>query len=115
MSEKDRVFGYNLRYYLWKDDINATDFANRLGYSLVDLWRIESARVFLDSSECEDIAAALGISLEDMYVEQSEENYENAGCFECRGCFENSANKKKILDLFDTYCDIQEMLFESKV
>ena len=38
--------------------------------------------------------------------------YENAGCFECRGEFSSPENKKIILDLFDTYCDVQEVLAE---
>ena len=79
------------------------------------LWRIEDAQIILDRREREEIANALDVSLDDMFKEKSEHDYELAQCFECRGHFENENNKKKILDLFDTYCDIQEMLTDSRV
>ena len=114
MNEKNRVFGYNLKYYLWEKKIDAFEFAKSLGYSLADLWRIEDARVRLDRSEREEIAKALRLSVEEMYVEKAESDYELAECFECRGHFVDPKNKEKILDLLDTYCDVQEMLVDSK-
>ena len=115
MGEKNRIFGFNLKYYLWEKKIASSDFAENLGYSIVDLWRIEDAQIILERREREEIANALDVSLDDMFKEKSEHDYELAQCFECRGHFENENNKKKILDLLDTYCDIQEMLTDSRV
>lgn len=114
MSEKNRVFGFNLKYFLWEKGIDASNFAKQLGYSLSDLWRIEDARALLGKAECQEIADALQVSLDEMYQERAEVDYERAECFECRGHFENPDNKKVILDLFDTYCDVQEMLADAK-
>lgn len=114
MSEKNRIFGFNLKYYLWEQNIDISEFARKLGYSISDMWRIEDARVILDQTEREDIANALHVSVEEMFEEKSEEQYELAECFECRGHFADKNNKKRILDLFDTYCDVQEMLTDSK-
>ena len=102
MGEKNRIFGFNLKYYLWEKKIASSDFAENLGYSIVDLWRYA-------------IWEKMQRQLDDMFKEKSEHDYELAQCFECRGHFENENNKKKILDLFDTYCDIQEMLTDSRV
>lgn len=70
------------------------------------------ARMFLTADEKEHIAAELSIPLEQLYEPQPDRVYENAGCFECRGEFSNPINKKTIFDLFDTYCDVQEVLVE---
>ena len=48
MGEKNRIFGFNLKYYLWEKKIANSDFAENLGYSIVDLWRIEDAQIILD-------------------------------------------------------------------
>lgn len=115
MSERNRIFGFNVKYYLWKQKLDRTEFAKNLGYSLADLWRIEDARVMLDRTEKKEIARALNVPLEEMLEEKTQQEYELAECFECRGHFESMDNKKKILDLFDAYCDIQEMLADLKV
>lgn len=115
MGKVDRIFGNNIKYYLWKKNVNASEFASELGYSLFDLCRIEDARAYLEQTEKEAIANAIGLTLEEMYEEKDEAEYELAGCFECRGYFSDLNNKKLILDLFDVYCDVQEMLIDSRV
>ena len=86
--------------------------ADRLGYSEQELCQILDARLFLTTEEKEQIAAALGVTVEALYEVQDDLIYENAGCYECRGEFSKPSNKKIIFDLFDTYCDIQEVLIE---
>ncbi len=46
-----------------------------------------------------------------LYIEYNN-SIEDVACLECRGEFSSEENKKKILDLFDTYCDVQEVLAE---
>lgn len=57
-----------------------------------------------------DIAAKLGKKLEEMYLVRELSEYEAVGCMECREDFSDEDNRTKILDLFDVYCDVQEML-----
>lgn len=112
MSERSRVFGNNVRVYLNKREMEPKQLADRLGYSEQELRRILDARLFLTTEEKEQIAAELGVTVETLYEVQADLVYENAGCYECRGEFSEPANKKIIFDLFDTYCDIQEVLIE---
>lgn len=86
--------------------------ADRLGYSEQELRRILAARLFLTMEEKEQIAAELGVTVEALYEVQEDQIYVNAGCYECRGGFSEPSNKKIIFDLFDTYCDIREVLIE---
>ena len=68
-----------------------------------------NVRVYLNKGEMEP---ELGVTVEALYEVQEDLIYENAGCYECRGEFSEPSNKKIIFDLFDTYCDIQEVLIE---
>lgn len=110
MSEKNRIFGNNLRVFLKEKNLCSEALAAQLGYSMQELLRIMDARLFLTTEEKENIARALDVTLDDMYQVQSNQRYQSAGCLECRGEFSRPENKKKILDLFDIYCDIQEVL-----
>lgn len=115
MSERSRVFGNNLRVYLKKKKMEPEQLAKRLGYSAQEVHRMMDARLFLTAEEKEQIAAELGVTVEALYEMQADRIYENAGCYECRGEFSEASNKKIIFDLFDTYCDIQEVLIEEGI
>ncbi|MCH5256574.1 MAG: hypothetical protein J1D87_04735 [Lachnospiraceae bacterium] len=112
MKEKSRVFGNNLRFYLGKKGMQPKEFAEKLGYPEYEVQKMMDARLFLDRQEQEQIAEALDLPLDTLYQALEDQLYENAGCFECRGEFSTSENKKIILDLFDVYCDVQEVLVE---
>lgn len=112
MSEKSRIFGNNLQVFLKEKDIQPEHLAERLGYSVQEVRRMMDARLFLTMEEREDIADALGVTIDDLYQVHDDKTYEMAGCLECRGEFSQPENKKKILDLFDIYCDVQELLAE---
>lgn len=112
MSEKSRLFGSNLRVFLKEKNIKPECFAEQIGYSVQEIRRIMDARLFLTMEERDEIATALGVTLDELYQVQDDKIYEWAGCLECRGEFSKPEYKKKILDLFDTYCDVQELLAE---
>lgn len=112
MGEKSRVFGNNLRFYLKQRGIQSGQLAEKLGYSEYEIEKMMDARLFLDRQEQEQIAQVLGVSVDTMYEALEDELYENAGCLECRGEFSSAENKKIIFDLFDIYCDVQEVLKE---
>lgn len=112
MSEKSRVFGNNVHVCLNEMGMEPEQLAKRLGYSTQEVNRVMDARLFLTMEERERIAAELGVTLETLYEAQTDRVYENAGCYECRGEFSEASDKKIIFDLFDMYCDIQEVLIE---
>lgn len=112
MREKSRVFGNNLRFYLNRKGMQLEQLAEKLGYSKLEIQKIMDARLFLDRQEQEQVAEALDVLLDILYEPQEDQLYESIGCFECIGEFSTADNKKTILDLFDAYCDVQEVLAE---
>ena len=112
MEKESRVFGCNLRFYLKQKEMQPEQLADRLGYSEYEIQKIMDARLFLDRKEQEQIAEVLGVPLDILYEPLEDKYYESAGCLECRGEFSTVERKKEILDLFDIYCDIQEVLVE---
>lgn len=110
MSEKSRIFGNNIQVFLKMKGIQPESLAEQLGYSIQEMRRIMDARLFLTTEEKEKIAHALGVEPDALYKVQDDKTYESVGCLECRGEFSLPEHKKKILDLFDTYCDVQELL-----
>lgn len=66
----------------------------------------------MDREKQDRVAEILEVTLDDLHRPLEDKCCESAGCFECRGEFSNPENKKIILDLFDTYCDVQEVLAE---
>ncbi len=112
MREKSRTFGNNLRFYLNQRGVAPKQFAEQVGYSEYEIQRLMDGRLFLDRQEQQQLASALGLSTEDLYERLTDEEYERAGCMECRGEFSTMENKNVSLNLFDVYCDIQEALEE---
>ena len=110
MSERGRLFGNNLKLILSERGISEEYFAEQTGYTTYELQEIMDARVILDQQARGKIASQLGVDEEAMYEQRSEDSYMAAGYMECRGRFEDTENKKLILDLFDIYCDMQEVL-----
>lgn len=112
MEKKSRVFGSNLRFYLKQKEMQPEQLADKLGYSEYEIQKMMDARLFLDKQEQEQVAEALGVSVDTLYEPLENKCYESAGCLECRGEFSTAEHKKEILDLFDVYCDVQEVLVE---
>ncbi len=115
MEKKSRVFGNNLRFYLKQKGIQPEQLADKLECSEYEVQKVLDARLFLGRQEREQIAEVLGVSLDTLYQPLEDIDYENAGCFECRGEFSTPEHKKEILDLFDVYCDVQEVLVEEGI
>lgn len=110
MSERGRLFGNNLKLLLNEQGISEDNFAQQIGCTTYELQEIMDARVILDQQTRARIATQLGVYEEAMHEQRPEASYMAAGCMECRGSFEHSENKKLVLDLFDIYCDMQEVL-----
>lgn len=115
MRKDRRVFGDNLKLFLSKRESTTEEFAKGIGCTEYELCQIMDARLILNTDEEEAIANALQMPLSEMYVERSSNEYEAAGCMECRGIFLNQDNKKLVLDLLDIYCDVQEVMADERM
>ena len=115
MRKDRRLFGNNLRLFLSKKRIATEEFAKGIGCTEYELCQIMDARLILNAEEEETIANALQIPVSEMYVEKNSEEYELAGCMECRGRFSDQNHKKLALDLLDIYCDVQEIMADEVV
>lgn len=113
MNSKARVFGSNLYYFIKKNKMDMEMLANELGFSSKDLYKIIDARVFIPQKEKQAIADCIGVELGDLLAEITKEDIDEP-LIECRGAFTSEDNKNLILDLFDAYCDIQEMIEREK-
>lgn len=112
MREQSRVFGNNLRVWMSEAGMGIDELAKKLGYSVYEIQKMMDARLFLEREEKEQIAEMFGVPVDNLYDVLEDTRYERAGCMECRGRFTSAEYKKEILDLFDTYCDVQETLLE---
>ena len=112
MSEKSRVFGNNVKYFLFQKGISTEEMGAALGYTDYEVQKIMDARIFVDRHEKREISDFLGESMESLCLMRDVEDYIEAGCIECRGKFDNPENKKLILDILDLYCDMQEAIVE---
>lgn len=110
MSEKNRIFGNNVKYFLFQKGISTEEMGKTLGYTNYELQKILDARVFVDRHEKRAISDFLGESMESLCFMRDMEDYIEAGCMECKGTFDNPENKKLILDILDLCCDIQETI-----
>ena len=61
MGEKNRIFALNLKYYLWEKKIASSDFAENLGYSLLDVEKLCDARLFTTEEDVKDIAGYFAV------------------------------------------------------
>ena len=105
-----RVFGQNMGYYMLQNGISAEAMGRDLGYSVNEIIRAKDSRLFLDADEKRAIADYLGIAFEDMTADTHLIENEENGSIEYRGKFSSPSNRDVILNLFDAYCDIQELL-----
>lgn len=110
MREENRLFGNNMRYFMYHDNVTIETLAKDLNYSETEVLRIMGARVYVSLPEQKRIANYLKKDLSDFMVRRDSKEYENAGCYECFGDFSNPTNRDFIFNIFDLYCDVQEMI-----
>lgn len=113
MVNAERTFGENIYRLMVQNGFNPDTLAATLGYKTEEVRKFFDARLFLDDDERKNIANALHTTVEKLYEEvdpHAEGNY-----IEYRGDFTDKNNKNMILDLFDAYCDIQEILIEEGI
>ena len=114
MKSHNRFWGQNLSVYMKQKGMSVSDIASKTGYSEEEIKRIIESRLFINSSEKEAFAKTLSVSTEDFSKVPSDKELEESGYMECRGKFSSTNNREKILDMFDAYCDIQELVLHAR-
>lgn len=107
--ERARVLGNNITLLLNQRGITKESFADALGYSLYEVQKLCDARIFTAEEDVEEIAKYFQIPKNDLYID-NKEKYFGEGFMDCMGKFKRPENREKVLDIFDMYCDIKEIL-----
>lgn len=107
---QERIIGKNCRRLMQKQAVNEEEFAKKLGYSVLDVKKLMDGRIFTTNRDIQDIASFFNVLPEDILKDQGKDAYEGPGFLHCMTGFSDGANEEKILDIFDMYCDLKEML-----
>lgn len=102
-----RDIGNNIRWQLNVKNISRERFCKKLNYSEIELDKLLEGRLAVFSSDINDIASFFSTDKEDLV-----EYYPQRDNLHCMGNFSSKENKDKILDLFDMYCNLKEIMEE---
>lgn len=114
MNERSRVMGNNIQLLLFQKKYSVDAFAKYMGMNMSEVEKLFDARLLLSTDEKEKVCDFLGTDRDQLYYKHSNKEYADAGCMEYRGEFSDDANKTRILDMFDYYCDLKEALEDIK-
>lgn len=114
MGVERRRFGQNLSVIMSQRNITVSDMAKRMGYSDSEMMRIIESRLYVNRDEKEAFANELRVPLEAFENECNDQELVSSGYMECRGNFSTIENREKIIDIFDAYCDIQELVRDTE-
>lgn len=103
-----RVFGNNCRLQMQKQAISEKRFAEKLGFSDLDVKRILDGRLVLFKDDIRDIAALFHLTEKEMFEDHGDGAYMGVGFMHCMGEFINPENRDLILNIFDQYCTLKE-------
>ena len=107
MANVYRKIGVNVYVYMEKAGLTPEAFAEKLSYSLKDVWNVIEGKVVLPPVEIKKISSVLGINKEKLIDRELE-------CFvpnlEFMKEFSDLDNLDKVLDLMDEYVEIREAL-----
>ena len=103
-----RVFGNNCRLQMQKQAISEKCFAEKLGFSDLDVKKILDGRLALFKDDIRDIAALFHLTEKEMFEDLGTDAYNGVGYMHCMGEFINPENRDLILDILDQYCTLKE-------
>ena len=106
----ERVIGNNCRYLMNMHEISEDVFANELGYTTSDVKKLLDGRLFVNDQDIRNIAAYFGVDDEYMLMDHGNAVYSGPGFLHCIDRFISDENREKVLDIFDMYCDLKEMV-----
>ncbi len=99
-----RRMANRLRWLLEHKETEANDLQNKLGYTKEEWSKLLEGRLLLTAMDVQEIAAALGVSVDELYTYPQADSID---LVHCNGIATDEA-KDFILDIFDMYCDLRE-------
>ena len=103
-----RVFGNNCRLQMQEQAISEKSFAEKLGFSDLDVKKILDGRLTLFKDDIRDIATFFRLTEKEMFEDRGADAYKGVGFMHCMGDFINPESRDLILDIFDQYCTLKE-------
>lgn len=107
---QERTIGNNCRLLMNDQAVTEDAFARALGYSALDVKKLMDGRLLTTDDDIQDIANYFGVEAEYILTDHGKEAYSGPGFMHCVDDFSDDMNKDKVLDIFDMYCDLMEML-----
>ncbi len=107
MANLYREIGGNIYTFMQMAKLTPNDIADKMSYSLKDVWNVIEGKVMLPSVELKNLAMLLGVTKEELISHEPERLVPN---LEFMKEFSNSDNLDKILDLMDEYVELREAL-----
>lgn len=107
---QERIIGKNCRLLMQKQAVSEEEFAKKLGYSVLDVKKLMDGRIFTTHRDIQDIASFFKVLPEFILKDHGKAAYNGSGFMYCMTDFSDEDNEEKILDIFDMYCDLKEML-----
>ena len=107
MANLCRKIGANVYAFMQKSNLTPEIIAERMSYSVKDVWNVIEGKVMIPPAEIERIAELLGVKKEELITYNAEQLVPN---LEFMNEFTNPDNLDKVLDLMDEYVEIREAI-----
>ncbi len=107
MANIYRKIGNNIYVFMQKLNLPLEEFAEKMSYSKKDVWNVIEGKVMLPPIELEKIALVLGVTKEQLVMNEPERLAPN---LEFMKEFSDPDNLDKVLDLMDEYVEIREAI-----
>ena len=105
MANIGRKLGINISTCMYKAGINPDSFAEKLGYSIKDVWNVIEGKVIIPPFELERIAGFLGTTKAELINREPDSLIPD---LQFMKEFKDLDNLDKILDLMDEYVELRE-------
>lgn len=103
-----RIIGNNISLELRKQSIEPSNFADSLGFSQLDVYKMIEGRMFISPVQLLKVANVLNITKEQLIEDKGMIEY-NSLIHNFRD-FKKEENQELVLDLIDMYADLAETL-----
>ena len=107
MANLYRRIGANVCTFMQKAELTPEALAEKMSYSLKDVWNVIEGKVMIPPVEIKRLASILGLSGEDLVNNEPERLAPN---LEFMKEFSNPESLDKVLDLMDEYVEIREAI-----
>ena len=107
MVNLGRRLSVNIRTFMQKANMSPEIFAEKMGYSIRDTWRVLEGKVVLSPLELSRISSVIGTTKEDLL--SYETDYQTPELQYMKE-FSNPNNLDMILDLMDEYVECRECI-----